>query len=90
MKQVEVYNDADYKFVNGWKVYNKAIENRNTRQQKEYMEVFHQALEVEPEYFLNKLLNKYNNVQPNGHRWFEYTYFDYSNQRLVHVCFRLV
>lgn len=89
MKQVEVYNDCDYKLVNGWRVYNKTIENRNTRQQKAYLENFHNAHEVYAGYFRDKLLREPNNVQPNGHIWFEYTYWDCSNQRLAHVCFRL-
>lgn len=90
MKQIEVYFDTDYKLTkNGHRVYTKTIENRNTRQQKEYMEKMHGGHEVVPEYFMMKLMNEHNNVKPNGHRWFEYTYWDCSNQRLVHVCFRL-
>ena len=90
MKQVEVYFDTDYELnKKGYRIYTKTIEPRNTRQQKEYLEKFHDAHEVEPEYFRDKLLNEHNNVQPNGHIWFEYTYWDCSNKRLVHVCFRL-
>lgn len=76
MKQIEVYFDTDYKLTkNGHRVYTKTIENRNIRQQKEYMEKMHGGHEVVPEYFMMKLMNEHNNVKPNGHRWFEYTYW---------------